>query len=149
MKTGIKLLIFLLGCGVLLSACKKDKSEEELLLLKNYLDENNITTEPTASGMYYIEIKKGSGPDAKGGDLVEVKYKGTFIDGEEFDSGIFSFNLGYGQVIRGWDEGINYMNEGGKAILIIPSNLAYGSSGRSQIPGYSTLIFEVELLNIL
>ena len=139
----------LLGLSLVFLSCEKNKADEEMDLLEAYLLENNITTEPTSSGMYYIETLKGSGPDANGGDRVEVKYKGTFIDGEVFDSGIFPFTLGIGMVIPGWDEGIKYMNEGGKAILIIPSNMAYGPSGRGSIPGYSTLIFEVELLSIL
>lgn len=128
--------------------CEKNKADEEMALLDSYLLENDITTLPTSSGIYYIETLKGSGPDASGGDRVEVKYKGTFLDGEVFDSGIHPFTLGIGQVIPGWDEGINYMREGGKAILIIPSNMAYGAYDRGGIPAYSTLIFEVELLEI-
>lgn len=148
MKNAIYILP-LLSLFVLTNSCSKNKSEEERVLLEAYLVENYITTDATSSGIYYIETLKGTGPDANGGDNVEVRYKGTFIDGEEFDSGIHSFLLGYGRVIPGWDEGIKYMKEGGKAILVIPSGMAYGSSGRDGIPGYSTLIFEVELLSIL
>lgn len=143
-----RLFAILLGLSLVILGCEKSKADKEMEELDAYLLENNITVKPTSSGIYYIETLKGSGPDAKGGDRVEVKYKGTFLDGEVFDSGPFSFTLGIGQVIPGWDEGINYMNEGGKAILIIPSSMAYGSLDHYDIPGYSTLIFEVELLNI-
>ena len=139
----------LLLVAIISTQCSKSKADKEMDLLQEYLIENDITTEPTSSGIYYIETLKGSGPEASGGDQCEVKYKGMFLDGEEFDSGVFTFQLGYGQVIRGWDEGINYMREGGKAILIIPSTMAYGVSGSRSIPGYTTLIFEVEILSIL
>ena len=149
MRNRILSISALLFVALISTQCSQNKLDTELELLQEYLIENDITTEPTSSGIYYIETLKGTGPDANGGDRVEVKYKGTFLDGEEFDSGTFPFSLGYGQVIRGWDEGINYMQEGGKAILIIPSSMAYGSNGRDGIPPYTTLIFEVELLNIL
>ena len=131
------------------NSCFKDKFENELAELDQYLIDNSITVGPTSSGIYYIEVKEGSGPATKGGDEVKVRYTGTFLDGEEFDSGVFTFFLGYGQVIPGWDEGIKYMNEAGKATLIIPSNMAYGPNGRGSIPGYSTLLFDVEILDIL
>ncbi len=144
----VKLLVILLGLSLVLMSCEKSKADKEMEQLDAYLLENNITVEPTSSGMYYIEKLKGSGSDVKGGDNVTVRYKGTFLDGEIFDSGDYTFPLGYGRVIKGWDEGINYMNVGGKAILIIPSNMAYGSSDYNGIPAYSTLVFEVELLKI-
>lgn len=134
----------------LCSACERETAtEKEYRLLQEYLIEHSIDVQPTYSGLYYIELREGIGADAKGGDVVRVKYKGTFLDGSVFDSGTFTFTIGYGEVIRGWDEGINYMKEGGKALLIVPSALAYGAAGRGNIPGYSTLIFEVELLNII
>ncbi len=129
-----------------------DKEEKEQELLQAYITDNNITTTPTTSGMYYIETESGAGNLAKAGDKVTVHYTGTFLDGEQFDSSIggspFDFTLGAAYVIKGWDEGIAYMKKGGKAKLIIPSDLAYGPNGRSTIPGYSTLLFDVELINI-
>ncbi len=76
-----------------------------------------------------------------------------FLDGEKFDSSYdrgepFEFTLGAGQVIKGWDEGISYMKEGGKATLIMPSSLAYGAYGAGIIPPYTSLIFEVELIDV-
>ncbi|MBT4409399.1 MAG: peptidylprolyl isomerase [Bacteroidetes bacterium] len=145
-----KIILSILAIGLLASvSCNKVSDwDEEMTKLDEYLLENNITAEPTYSGIYYIETLAGSGVPADGGDRVRVKYSGTFLNGNEFDSGEFEFTIGIGQVIRGWDEGINYMKEGGKAILIIPSNMAYGSSGSQSIPGYTTLRFEVELLDV-
>jgi FKBP-type peptidyl-prolyl cis-trans isomerase len=137
-------LIFTISCN--------NKSKKELELLQTYLDEHNITTEPTSSGLYYIETLEGDGDYPQIGNRVTVNYEGRFLDGEVFDTSYnkdpFSFNLGFGIVIKGWDEGIMYMKNGGKATLIIPSSLAYGSQANGEIPPYSTLIFDVELLAI-
>jgi FKBP-type peptidyl-prolyl cis-trans isomerase len=120
-----------------------------------YLQKNNITAKPTASGLYYIEKLKGKGPKPVAGQRVKVHYTGTLLDGTKFDSSVdrgepFEFVLGQGQVIPGWDEGIGMMNQGGKATFIIPSEIGYG--GRSMggsIPAYSTLIFDVELVEVI
>ncbi len=115
-------------------------------------DENVLTT---ASGLQYIEIVKGDGPAPEVGKPVVVHYAGTLEDGTQFDSSYsrdepFVFPLGMGYVIPGWDEGIALMNVGGKAKLIIPPELAYGEQGAgSVIPPNATLIFEVELLDVL
>ena len=128
------------------------KQEEDLL--KQYLAENRITVKPSESGMYYIEVKKGKGKFARNGDHLEVNYIGMLINQKVFDSSYernesFSFELGKGQVIEGWDEGFLHMQKGGKAKLIIPSKLAYDNKGYGKlIPPFSTLIFEVELLKI-
>ncbi|HCQ30707.1 MAG TPA: peptidylprolyl isomerase [Flavobacteriales bacterium] len=127
--------------------------EEEQTKLQEYLTENNITAEPTQSGLYYIEEKKGTGKQAEPGKQVKVHYTGTLLDGTKFDSSVdrgepIEFVLGVGQVIPGWDEGISYMKEGGKAKLIIPSHLAYGGRQTGPIPPFSTLVFEVELLEV-
>lgn len=152
----MKKRIILLSISVLLisffTSCKSD-AEKELETLKAYIESNNITTEPTASGLYYIETLAGTGASATPGDIVVVNYTGTYLDGEKFDSSYdngepIEFTLGIGQVIKGWDEGISYMKEGGKATLIIPSSLAYGAYGNNTIPGYTSLIFEVELLDV-
>lgn len=99
-------------------------------------------------------IKEGTGPEAKSGDTVEVHYTGTLTDGTKFDSSVdrgtpFTFNLGAGEVIQGWDQGVAGMKVGEKVKLTIPSDLAYGDAGRPPvIPAKATLIFEVELLKI-
>lgn len=129
-------------------------AEEEAKILDEYMAANFPDATPTASGMYYIETKKGNGKNAEAGQVVKVHYTGTFLDGTKFDSSIdrgtpFEFTLGQRQVILGWDEGIAMMKKGGKATLIIPSELAYGPAGRSGIPPSSTLRFEVELVDIV
>lgn len=99
------------------------------------------------------DLSIGSGESAKVGDTVEMHYTGTLLDGTVFDSSrprgqTFSFTIGAGQVIQGWEEGIPGMNEGGTRKLTIPSDMAYGDSGVGPIPGGATLIFEVELVSI-
>jgi FKBP-type peptidyl-prolyl cis-trans isomerase len=142
----------------------KTKSKEEL---DKYLSDNKVKVQPTESGLYYIETKKGNGAKPEVGKTVKVNYTGRFLDGKVFDTnnekeakaaGIFNerrpyepieFTLGQGQVIKGWEEGIAMMKVGGKAKLIIPSNLAYGERGvNGAIPPYATLVFDVELVGI-
>ncbi|MCF8296810.1 MAG: FKBP-type peptidyl-prolyl cis-trans isomerase [Saprospiraceae bacterium] len=127
---------------------------EEAGKLSKYLKSKKINSSPTQSGLYYIEIEKGTGAKAEAGKMVKVHYKGMLLDGTVFDESYkrgepYQFGLGQGNVIPGWDEGIALMNEGGKAKLIIPSNLGYGERGSGQtIPPYSPLVFEVELIEV-
>jgi FKBP-type peptidyl-prolyl cis-trans isomerase len=107
----------------------------------------------TESGLRITDLVIGDGPEARSGQTVIVNYRGTLENGKEFDSsygrGPFSFPLGAGRVIRGWDEGVAGMQVGGKRKLVIPSDLAYGERGAGGvIPPNATLIFEVELLEI-
>ena len=108
----------------------------------------------TASGLQYEDTVVGDGAEAKAGDTVSVHYTGWLDDGTKFDSSkdrnqAFSFNLGAGMVIKGWDEGVAGMKIGGTRKLTIPPELGYGARGAGNvIPPYSTLIFEVELLGI-
>jgi FKBP-type peptidyl-prolyl cis-trans isomerase len=130
-------------------AAKKDES----VLRQKYLQDNKITVKPTASGLYYIEKVKGTGVQAVAGKKVKVHYRGTLLNGKQFDSSIgkepYSFTLGRQQVIAGWDEGIAMMKKGGKATLIVPSALAYGERGNGEdITPFSTLVFEVELVDV-
>jgi FKBP-type peptidyl-prolyl cis-trans isomerase FkpA len=102
----------------------------------------------------YEDLKEGTGDEAKNGDVVEVHYTGWLTNKKKFDSSLdrkmpFSFKLGAGQVIRGWDEGVAGMKVGGKRKLTIPPELGYGARGAGGvIPPNATLIFEVELLKI-
>lgn len=104
--------------------------------------------------LHIEDLKLGSGQEAKAGDRVTVHYVGTLTDGTQFDSSRdrgrgFSFQLGSGQVIKGWDQGVAGMKLGGLRKLTIPSDLAYGAHGFPPvIPPSSTLVFEVELLQI-
>jgi peptidylprolyl isomerase len=100
------------------------------------------------------DLEVGDGPEAQAGDQLEVHYVGVlFDDGEEFDASwnrgtSFPFQLGSGQVIQGWDQGIEGMQVGGRRQLVIPPDLAYGPEGRSGIPPDSTLVFVVDLIGI-
>ncbi|MFA5825190.1 MAG: FKBP-type peptidyl-prolyl cis-trans isomerase [Gallionellaceae bacterium] len=113
-----------------------------------------MTTVTTASGLQYEEILTGDGATAKAGDMVTVHYTGWLTDGSKFDSSKdrndpFEFNLGGGEVIRGWDEGVQGMQVGGIRKLTIPASLGYGSRGAGRvIPPNATLVFEVELLGV-
>jgi len=115
------------------------------------MESSTVTTD---SGLKYIDSKVGTGDYPKEGDRVIVHYTGTLEDGTKFDSSVdrntpFEFPIGIGRVIKGWDEGVISMKIGGKRKLIIPSELGYGERGAgSAIPPNSTLIFDVELLDI-
>jgi FKBP-type peptidyl-prolyl cis-trans isomerase FkpA len=107
--------------------------------------------EKTASGLVYRELTPGTGASPKATDSVKVNYRGTLIDGTEFDNSyrrnqpaIFPLN----RVIPCWTEGLQKMKVGGKANLVCPSDLAYGDQGNPSIPGGATLNFEIELLDV-
>ena len=108
----------------------------------------------TASGLKYLDIVVGSGASPQPGQEVTVHYTGTLVDGTKFDSSVdrgqpYTFPIGLGRVIRGWDEGVMSMKIGGKRRLIVPPHLGYGARGRGPvIPPNATLIFEVELLGV-
>jgi len=105
----------------------------------------------TASGLIYRELKPGTGASPKASDTVKVHYRGTLIDGKEFDSSYGGEPLEFplNRVIRAWTEGVQMMKVGGKSRLVCPANLAYGERGAPpDIPGGATLVFEVELLGI-
>jgi FKBP-type peptidyl-prolyl cis-trans isomerase len=133
---------------------KADSSKnDEAGLLEKYLKDNNINIKPQPSGLYYIPVLAGTGPKAEAGKTVKVHYTGKLLNGKVFDSSIerknpIEFMLGRGQVIKGWDEGIALMKQGGKATLIVPSAIGYSDRDMSVIPPYSTLVFDVELVEV-
>jgi len=102
----------------------------------------------TASGLLYKVITEGNGKKPSASDNVKVKYRGSLVDGTVFDESTSAISLNLGQVISGWTEGLQLMNEGSKYELYLPYNLAYGESGQSVIKPYSALIFEVELISV-
>lgn len=138
------------------SAQNQDEKDEQIL--KEYFSRNHIKATRTASGLYYTIDKKGTGPNAKAGQTVNVNYLGKFLDGKKFDGNVdenyqpvpgrnvLTFVLGTGRVIRGWDEGIALLNKGCRATIYLPSSLGYGSGGSGPIPPNTVLMFNVELL---
>lgn len=129
----------------------KVESEKNEVEAKAFLEENKSKegVKTTASGLQYKVIEEGDGPFPKETDTVKVHYRGTFIDGKEFDS---SYERGepvtfpLNRVISGWTEGLQLLKVGSKAQLFIPADLAYGPDGNRGIPPNKMLIFEVELL---
>ncbi len=111
-------------------------------------------TVTTASGLQYIVIQSGDGPQTEAGKVVNVHYTGWLTDGSKFDSSVdrnepISFPVGTGRVIAGWDEALGMMRVGDKWRIILPPDIAYGAAGRPPvIPPSSTLLFDVELLGI-
>jgi peptidylprolyl isomerase len=109
----------------------------------------------TASGLKYVDTVVGDGPSPQPGQTISVQYTGTLTNGKKFDSSYdhggkpYTFKLGTGVVIKGWDEGLLTMKVGGKRKLIVPPNLGYGKFGQPpDIPPNSTLLFDVELVDI-
>ena len=121
--------------------------------LANYLTKNNIVVEPTESGLCYVVTEPGNGEKPEVGKPVTMHYTGKLLDGTVFDSSVernepFQFVLGVGQVIPGWDEGVQLMSKGEKGVLYIPYYLGYGErqAGEKIVP-FSNLMFEVELID--
>ena len=131
----------------------EEKLVEDGATIDAYLTENGIEAETTASGLRYVITEAGSGDTPEAGQNVSVHYRGTLMDGTQFDSSYdrgepLSFPIGRGQVIKGWDEGIALLNKGAKATLYIPSPLAYGERGAGgAIPPFAILKFDVELVD--
>lgn len=152
--------ILLLMAVALTEGCVKsiDYEAQEQKAIQEFLDNNNITTPPTESGLYYLEKTEGSGLQPVDGDTVSINYIASKLNGLVFDTNIkdvaekhglydpqrdyvpFVFVKGSSDAIEGVDEGVGYMKEGGEAILIIPSKLAYHD--------YQTLVFYMELVEV-
>lgn len=134
------------------SACITNPPEITNVLPKR-VEDTSTTMITTTTGLQYQDTIVGTGAVAQTGDKVTVHYRGTLTDGTEFDASYnrnqpFTFTLGAGQVIAGWDEGVAGMAIGGTRTLIIPPDLGYGDRAVSTIPANSTLQFVVELLEI-
>lgn len=130
------------------------KKDDELL--QQYFTKNNIQAKRTASGLYYRIVSEGTGETLKPGQTAEMKYIGSTLDGKVFDANMgkeakrsepFPVPVGAGQVIAGWDEGLQLLKKGSRAFLYLPSALAYGPKAMGEmIPANSVLIFEVEVV---
>lgn len=156
-------LLLIVGTGIYYSKTKTSTNETELPV--NNLTDGQTPGDSTESvkvtgldvnmteGMKIEDLNVGTGTEAVDGKMVVVDYVGTLTDGTQFDSSKefgkpFAFTLGKGEVIEGWDQGVAGMKVGGKRKLTIPPELGYGSQAVGTIPANSTLIFEVELLEV-
>lgn len=127
--------------------------EKEDASIQEYLESNDLVGVKEPSGLYYVQLTPASGVRAEPGQTVSVHYTGKLLDGTEFDSslgrGPFDFELGQGEVIAGWDQGVALMSVGEKRLFIIPSGLGYGARGAGgAIPPNAILLFEIELLEV-
>lgn len=124
---------------------------EELRLIELYMGDNEISVEPVKPGVYFILFKDGKGAYPKPGDKVEVKYTGSFLNGEMFDASgknneNLIYTLGDGTHLIAWEEAIATMRPGGVARLILTSSNAYGASGLDPVPPNTPIIFDIELV---
>jgi len=145
------LVLFLFITGVAIAACS-DKDAKPSGEVKPAAAVAPASAVTTPSGLSYVDLVVGNGPQPTSGKPVKVHYTGWLENGTKFDSSVdrgepFVFTVGAGEVIPGWDEGVLTMKVGGKRRLIVPSQLGYGAAGAGGvIPSNATLIFEVELL---
>jgi len=136
------------------AAAKAEEDKKYTISAEELVKKQYPAAKKTASGLYYVVEKEGTGARAVAGKTVSVHYTGTLADGKKFDSSYdrnqpITFVLGQGQVIKGWDEGIALMSVGAKYKLIIPSNLGYGANGAGGvIPPNATLVFDTELMDV-
>lgn len=157
----MKRVPLLVAAAVLASACAEEGVDQSRLpaehrVAESYaaaLDVELADMERRATGLYVHDTVVGDGARADSGDVVTVHYTGWLPNGTEFDSSRgrdrpFSVALGYGRVIDGWDQGIAGMRVGGQRRLVIPPALGYGARGQGPIPSNSTLVFDVELLDV-
>lgn len=149
------LLFLVAGLLMTLGSCdparKYEKAEKESI--QNYLTNNPADTfDLKPSGLYYHNILTGTGPTPVIHDTAYVQYTGKFLDGTVFDTNVGQADLFFpvdeGYTLSGFDEGITYMKEGGKASFLIPSKLAYGAQGYAIVGGYTPLLYDVYLVHV-
>jgi FKBP-type peptidyl-prolyl cis-trans isomerase FkpA len=137
----------------------EDRFIAEKQSLDKYIEENRIKEKPTVNGLYIIVTEKKKGKLPVKGNKITVQYTGKFLNGEVFDALLpnhpMIYTLGEGKMLAGWEEAFAQLHEGEKAVLIIPSELAYGEKGKRNaasgvyiVPPYTTLVYEVEVLSI-
>jgi FKBP-type peptidyl-prolyl cis-trans isomerase len=144
----ISLIVILVSCD---PAKKYEKAEKDSI--NNYLEANSSKNfVQQESGLYYLEVTAGTGRQPVALDTVSVIYTGKFLNGNVFDSNVggnqLVFATGEGTMLTGFEEGIMLMKEGGKATILVPSNLAYGTQGYYTIPGYTALLYDIELVKV-
>jgi len=134
----------------------EDFGDYEKVILQQFLNRKKLPVQPTNSGLFYLKLKEGNGKKVVIGDTITVNYEGKFLNGKYFDSTIKRnqpFQFVYGtewQVVKGLEEAIGMMSMGEKSLFILPSELAFGTEGSSTgiIPPFTSLIFEVEILEV-
>lgn len=150
--------LLILFAVLVVCACKSEYTDKQLhqnkLRGESFLstNEQRQSVIVTKSGLQYEVLRKASGRKPKASDKVKVHYQGKFVDGQIFDSSYQRkqpVEIQLEQVIKGWSEGLQLMSEGAKYRFVIPHHLAYGAKSSATIPGYTTLIFEVELLEVV
>jgi len=130
-----------------------EKRKAEFQQIELFLKQNNMDVMPTENGAYMVTSKQGTGDFPAKGDTVMVTYTGRMLNGTVFDQSVdkkkpFRFVLGTNMVIQGWEECMPFLNKGAVAKLLIPSDLGYGADDYGTLPGYSTLFFDVEIMDI-
>jgi len=156
-KINITTTLWIFFIALVLSGCHPEKrwENEEESQIERYINSLGDTLyELKPSGLFYIELSKGTGriPIAK--DTVQIRYEAKYLDGYVFISNLndsidFAFIVGDGTIIPGIDEGVRYMKEGGKARLLTPSYLIYGRSGKAgYLPGYTPLTWQINLIRV-
>jgi len=169
LKRILKIGVFSLIVLVVASSCNKDPEvtptnytpEREAEMIQEWLNYEvsiGIDIDTTTTGLYYIVETVGTGPTVKTGDSLVVKYVGFFMDEFIFDTsldygdGTFSYvhkdTNPYKRMISGWEEAVEVMSKGSKAIFLIPSEKAYGAAGNNKIPPYTPLLFQIEIVDI-
>jgi len=134
----------------------EDFGDYEKVILNQYLSDEKLSLIPDSSGLLYLALEEGKGPKIEAGDTITINYEGRFLNGKFFDSTVrrkqpFQFVFGTEwQVIEGLEKGLVRMSEGDKALIILPSELAFGQTGSSTgiVPPFTSLIFEVEILKV-
>ncbi|HHS95914.1 MAG TPA: hypothetical protein ENJ45_04925, partial [Phaeodactylibacter sp.] len=128
-------------------------SQDSIVTIADYLQAHHIPAKQTDKGLYYHIERQGKGAYPQTGDYVKVRFTGSLLNGQVFDASKddepFVFQLGHRQVILGWEFGIPLFDVGSKGILLVPSELAYGSRGVGKVPPNTPLLFEIELLEIM
>jgi FKBP-type peptidyl-prolyl cis-trans isomerase len=152
MLAGFMIMISLVSC---LPSSKSDdlEAKENLDIQKFLSDHDTITFEKKTSGLYYYSYLEGTGPQVETHDTAYVFYSMHYISGQLYDTNLGTkdtiiFPVNEGKLIPGFEEGVSYMREGGIAILVVPSSLAFGTSGTNYISPFTPFIFQVDLVKL-
>ena len=139
--------LFIVPICLLLGCKNTDQAAIDNGIIQQYISSHHLTATAYPNGLYYVLVADGTGNPASTATLVSVAYKGYLTNGSVFDQSTSPFTTHLSNVIAGWQEGIPLMKRGGKATLLIPSALGYGSQAQSGIPANSVLIFDVTLIS--